>query len=403
MNFHSKSLPQIDRTQLRKVEALKFLAELTKNLSLTDNQLEAAKTSYTAVGKCLSSSDHPYLRKVHIYVHGSTALGTSVKPLGREEHDVDLIAFSPAFPITQAASELKALIGKMLREDSRYASMLEEKKRCWRLNYAREFHLDITPAIPNPRCPNGGELVPDKMLKSWKPTNPRGYKNWFEERAKLRPQIRFSKSVMAHDAAAESTVEAFPDSGRKGVLRLIVQLLKRHRDIWFQDKDAGLAPISIIITTLASQAYEYNVLRHVFDTELDLMVETIRMMPHFIEVRLEHNQRVAWVPNETTEGENFADRWKSDARRAVAFSQWQAQALADFESIASAVGMDVLSQQLEKAFGDKPVRQAVDHRTQQVTEARRTGGLFIAPTVGLTTILSAAATPVRRNTYFGDQ
>ena len=31
--------------------------------------------------------------------------------------------------------------------------------RCWRLSYANEFHMDITPSIPNPNCRFGGELV----------------------------------------------------------------------------------------------------------------------------------------------------------------------------------------------------------------------------------------------------
>jgi len=34
------------------------------------------------------------------------------------------------------------------------------------LNYANEFHMDITPSIMNPECTNGGELVPDKELRA---------------------------------------------------------------------------------------------------------------------------------------------------------------------------------------------------------------------------------------------
>jgi hypothetical protein len=38
----------------------------------------------------------------------------------------------------------------------------------------------------------GGELVPDKTLKMWKPSNPNGYKRLFEQRAKLAPVIHTS-------------------------------------------------------------------------------------------------------------------------------------------------------------------------------------------------------------------
>jgi hypothetical protein len=48
-------------------------------------------------------------------------------------------------------------------------------------NYAGEFHLDITPSIPNPGCPKGGVLVPDKAQQAWTPSNPKGYKTLFLE------------------------------------------------------------------------------------------------------------------------------------------------------------------------------------------------------------------------------
>jgi hypothetical protein len=71
--------------------------------------------------------------------------------------------------------------------------------------------MDITPSIPNPACRFGGELVPDKTLKMWKASNPKGYKHLFEERAKLAPVIRLRKH-MARDSASES-VEPYPEPG----------------------------------------------------------------------------------------------------------------------------------------------------------------------------------------------
>src|SRR5260370_42444320 len=105
--------------------------------------------------------------------------------------------------------------------------------RCWRLSYANEFHMDITPSIPNPNCRLGGELVPDKTLKVWKPSNPKGYQRLFDERAKLVPIIRLRKSAAAADTA-EANVEPYPTAGGfKGILRRIVQIAKRHRDMHF--------------------------------------------------------------------------------------------------------------------------------------------------------------------------
>jgi hypothetical protein len=391
-----------DHAMLRKAEAFNVLAELCQDLEPTDTQKADAQTSYEAVGEYLAASEHPFLKRMRVYAHGSTALGTTNKPIASEEFDVDTIAFTPDFPAARSAAELKKLVGDHLKSNRRYAPILEEKKRCWRLNYARQFHLDITPAIPNPACPNGGELVPCKQLRDWKPTNPKGYKALFERRCKLAPRIRLRKSIAA-DSAAYASVEQFPTySSRKAILQLIVQLLKRHRDIFFLDVDVDIAPISIIITTLAAQAYEHCVAQYTFDTEMDVLIGTIRMMPHFIERPVVNGKRLFVVPNETTQGENFAERWNTEPARPTAFAKWHAQALTDFEAIAAAEGTDVLAKRMDIPLGAAPVRRVLDARTRAVSEARTNKTLFVAPAVGLTMTGSARATPVPRNTNFGD-
>lgn len=384
---------------LRKSAVYSILDEICRDLELSEAQLEAAKTSYEAVAEWLSGSSNPILRDLRLYAHGSAGLGTTVKPLGREDFDVDLICLVLGFTANRSPAELKRLIGDRLREHARYAAMLEEKKRCWRLNYAREFHLDVSPTIVNVRCTKGGELVPDKKLRDWKPTNPSGYKALFDERAQLLPRLRQQRPMIKDHAE----VEPFPAivTGR-GVLRRTVQLLKRHRDIYFQDTAEEVAPISIVITTLAAQAYEFCVRNFTFDTELDVLVETIRMMPHFIETRVVNGRREYWVPNETTEGENFADRWNTEPARVQAFFAWHAKALSDFEKVASVEGLDRITTNLEDSLGDAVVRRVMDKRTETISAARGANKLYIAPSVGLSLTNPANASPVPRNTHFGD-
>jgi hypothetical protein len=106
-------------------------------------------------------------------LQGSTALGTTVKPVGRNEYDVDLVCHIPGAGRWLPPALCKKLVGDRLKANQRYSALLEEKPRCWRLNYANEFHLDITPSIPNDACLNGGELVPDRALRCWMATNPK--------------------------------------------------------------------------------------------------------------------------------------------------------------------------------------------------------------------------------------
>ncbi|MCG2641211.1 nucleotidyltransferase domain-containing protein [Bradyrhizobium guangdongense] len=385
---------------MRKAEVYSLLDQICQALELTAAQLEAARTSYEAVAEWLSGSDNPLLKWIDIYAHGSTGLGTTVKPIGREDFDVDLICKVLRFTADRPPAELKRIVGDRLKENARYAAMLEEKKRCWRLNYAREYHLDISPTINNAKCANGGELVPDKKLREFKPTNPKGYKALFERRAALIPTLRMQKALAAEDRAA---VEPFPVHGTaKGILRRTVQILKRHRDVHFLEVVEEIAPISIIITTLAAQSYEYCVKSFVFDSELDVLIATIRLMPHFIDKPVVNGRRIYVVANETTVGENFAERWNTEPARAAAFYEWHAKALADFEALPDLQGIDVIGKSLEGSLGSSVVRKVIDARTDSISQARTAKKLYVAPTVGLTLSSAANATPVRSNTFFGD-
>ncbi len=389
-----------DRDRLRKSEVFTILDEICRALELTPAQYESAKVSYEAVAAWLAASSEPLLQTLDVYAHGSAGLGTTVRPVGREDFDVDVICLVLSFTTGRSPAELKRLIGDRLRENATYAKMLEEKKRCWRLNYAREFHLDISPTVPNPICPNGGELVPDKQLREWKPTNPRGYKILFAKRASLQPRMRTQKALAAEDRAS---VEPFPAQSRhKGVLRRAVQLLKRHRDIYFLNVEEDVAPISIIITTLAARSFEMCVRTFAFETDYDVLVATIRMMPHFIERPMVAGRRIYVVENETTIGENFAERWNSQRERATAFFKWHEKALADFESLAALQGLDLMTDSLEKSLGSTVVRKVIDARTEIISKARETKSLYVAPSVGLSLSSGAHAIPVPKNTNFGD-
>lgn len=390
------------RALLRKSEIYSILDEICQDLDLTQSQTESARTSYEAVAEWVSASDNPVLRRIDLYAHGSTGLGTSVKPLGREDFDVDVICRVQEFAAWRPPADVKKIVGDRLRENARYAAMLEEKKRCWRLNYAREFHLDISPTIPNPNCANGGELVPDKNLREFKPTNPSGYRLLFERRAAMRPQLKIEKALATEDLRAN--IEPFPAAMRaKGILRRTVQLLKRHRDIHFASIEADVAPISILLTTLAAQAYEYCVNSFTFDTELDVVIAVIRMMPHFIDRPFVGGKRIYVVANETTIGENFAERWNTEPARPVAFYAWHGKVLSDFEKLPGIEGMDLITEELAATYGDRVVGRVIDARTDAISKARVAQKLYVAPAIGLSLTSSAAATPVLKNTFFGER
>ena len=391
-----------DHMILRKNGTVGVLERLCAVIEPTDVQKNDAKTKYETAGRWFADAPQHLFHGVRICSHGSFALGTAIRPLSGLEYDVDLLCRFTPFAESLEPSALKRALGNRIRESSTYRSILTEMQRCWRLNFAGQFHMDITPSIPNSRCPNGGELVPDKKLQAWKPTNPSGYLMLFEKRAELVPKMRLLKSFTAMDS--RGSVEPFPEhSGFKGILRRVVQLLKRHRDLYFENADESLRPISVILTSLAAESYEFCVNKYVFDCEFDVMLAVVQAMPYFIE-SYSLNGRPQWlIANETTAGENFAEKWNLHPERAAAFFEWHRRILADVDQLAALEGSDRVAKNLAQAFGSQPVNQVVAAMAEEVNAARQNRMLSVAPKIGIVTGASSVQhlTPVRSNTFYG--
>ena len=108
--------------------------------------------------------------------------------------------------------------------------------------------------------------------------------------------MNYANSIFGEAYKAE--IEKVPNYRIKTPLQRCVQLLKRHRDIVFEN-DQENRPASILITTLAAYAYENEA------DMVDAMINIIDRMPSFITER----NGVSWVPNPVDPSENFADRW----------------------------------------------------------------------------------------------
>ena len=385
----------IDPRLARRSQLAEILETMCEGLELSRSQAGDAEQRYNTVGHWLG--DDPELAGAWIYVHGSVALGTTLKPQARAEYDVDLVCHIPHGSPAAQPTVLKKLVGDRLKDHSTYVRLLEEMRRCWRLNYAGEFHMDITPSVPNPACPLGGELVPDKELRRWKPTNPIGYRELFEQRALLQPAFRLMKTE-AYRGAHDANIEPYPQRMRiKGMLRRTVQLCKRHRDIYF-GAQPELAPLSIIITTLAARSYEWCVHNRVFDDEIDVLVAVLKEMPRFIDF----DGNVWTIPNETTQGENFAEKWNLKPALAEAFYSWHCVCVRDLENLLEIIGRDRLQKNLAEAFGPAAASSAMQPLAERVASDRVAGRLAVAPGFGLTSTAAAPrATPVRPNTFFG--
>lgn len=342
----------------------KKLLELLKTLELPESAYESAKRRYEDLGRWLERPESSVaLNDPHVHVQGSFALGTAIRPLlEHEEYDLDLACklrkgISRA---THAQSQLKQIVGEELeryRQFRKIEEELEEKHRCWRLQYQDDlqFHLDVVPSIPaeDLRRAELSTLMEgagvDRRLAldvaaeavwitddrkvgyrqvnpDWPASNPEGYVKWFVSRMEMR----------GPGLLAEARVDDIPVYRRKTNLQRCIQLLKRHRDRMFMNT-TEMKPISIIITTLAAGAYKPG----------QSIAESMALILEGLMAFRRSNSDV--VQNPVNPKENFADRWALPEGRKLNLKQnfhnWVDQAVADFRLILDSMDPALLSEQ----------------------------------------------------------
>lgn len=352
-----------------------ILRKLLDEIELPEEAYETSVRRYEDLGVWLGRDGARCAQfEPHIGPQGSFLLGTASRPPSNDvPYDLDLFCsltqgLSKA-TITQA--EVKKLLGRDLhdyRMARQIVSPLSEKKRCWRIDYAdrMSFHLDITPGIPaddlrrenvrkvllNEYSNEGlAQQVADRAIDitdntlpnfdtpslDWPLSNPEGYGVWFQFRMKLAESYLHKRSVALH-----ANVNDVPVFRWKTPLQEALLLLKRHRDIMFKD-DINVQPISIIITTLAAQAYRGE------NTVEGTLITVLETMSRYI------SSESPRVPNPVNLEEDFADKWSdskySDLQLELNFNGWLAQAQRDFNVLLSASDEKRTVEVARRAFG----------------------------------------------------
>jgi len=344
-----------------------LLRKMVELIELPDSAYEKAKDRYNDIGEWLGRDESLCKENdPHIYPQGSFRLGTAIRPLHeKEEYDLDLACNlrKGLSKKTHSQKELKELVGneiKTYRTARRIETPPKEKHRCWRLEYqdSLSFHMDIVPCIPFDEFQQGillSEMLNkredqtiakiasrlavsitddrheyfDSICDNWNISNPEGYAKWFEYRMKQNRQMIVEKAQV-------SDLPLYP---KKTILQRSVQLLKRHRDQMFKN-DSDVKPISVIITTLASRAYqgESNILQ-----ALD---NILTKMGQFV------NQSIPRIPNPVNPNEDFADRWSmpqySHLHLEENFWNWLRQAKNDFYLLTSSNDRDFIFEQAQQ-------------------------------------------------------
>lgn len=409
-------------TNYYKNEITEILETLGQKLDISETQYYAAVKSYEAVGNWLSkegSALYPY--NPRIIPQGSFMLGTIVKPIDDDDDiDIDLVCKLEDKPSYWTQKHLKEAIGDRLKEHTTYESMLEDKnggRRCWTLEYSEDanYHLDVLPSVSdenftklfsqtfnNLQDINVEELairITDNEESNyatetdvywWMKSNPFGYAKWFYQRA-----IYSSTKLYA---LSESVDPVRPYSKEKMPLQRVIQLLKRHRDIMFSSDEYNSEnrPISIIITTLASRAYNKS------ENLVDAYTNIVSKMRSLIENKFNHkNSRYEkWVSNPVNNEENFADKWPDTPQKEEYFYLWLDKLEEDLAKLKTSegIGLHRLNESLSAQYGNKTVNLAFETYGENNRKLRESGQRRMANNTGF---LGAVGTPVPNHNFEG--
>ncbi len=332
----------------------KFLTNVASALDIPDYIYEDVILKYEDVGNWLSAEDSQIEAYApEIYPQGSFRLGTIVRPVSNaDEYDIDLVCHLQLEKENTTQADLRQMIGNRLKKRDDLASMLEPLDRCWRLSYPAKngwphFHMDVLPAIPNWERPPTGILLSDRDLTRWQKSNPKAYAEWFYGR--MRHVFLQKKASLAE--SMKSDIKDVPEWKVKTPLQIAIQILKRHRDIYFQSA-LDDKPASIILTTLAAFAYKGH--SDVFDA-LENLVGSMT-------AGIEQRQGRWWISNPTDPDENFADKWNEHPERKRKFDLWMEKVRTDFHAAfrqpSLQKGMDIMENALDRGARTTTTRDA---------------------------------------------
>jgi hypothetical protein len=256
--------------------------EFVEAISLGQKQWERVDSAYKGLQEHLAQAYN--IPPEYIFIQGSCANGTAVKPPPEGEYDLDVVVIIPDGDVSSNSALEK--LERILASSSRYEGKLERKKPCVRIRYADEeiggFHIDVVPARVG--IQQDAPLEAPGRDDGWRGTAPVEYTEWC--RSKGEP---FSRTVKA---------------------------MKRWRD---EQQDVRQAVKSIVLQVLVAECMP------AIDADDLRLSGTLTML----QTRLASTPGPPAVPNPVLPSENLTSNWTQESfnsfRQEIASAQTAAK------------------------------------------------------------------------------
>jgi len=366
-----------------------ILLQIAQYLDISPTDYKRAQERYKSVKNWLEEGIYQSGYLPDIYLQGSFRLGTVVRPYYKDKDgnfDIDQVCELTKRNIPNHPKVLKHDVGDRLKENSDYERMLDDEgKRCWTIEYASDdakpgFHIDVLPALKTDEgtLHNIDITHKENVVYSWSTSNPKGYYLWFKSKNVYSTSFIESQrnTIFNANRGLYEMEKDVPKQLFRTSLQRAIQIMKRHRDVHFVNKD--FKPISIIITTIVTQIYTQSDITGIIDEFINYVLNRNKFLIKNGYLNkdniLDFNNGKWLIPNPVdfarpeNERENFADKWNIEPELANSFFEWTHQLKRDINSFKKSNISNDLNLKT-KTFGsgdgiEKIIKTEIENRLQ---------------------------------------
>jgi hypothetical protein len=386
-----------------------LLADIAIRIQLTKTDHDKAVDRFEVMRDWIDRPASPLHGLVALmYPQGSMAIGATIaRATDREEYDIDVIVALLIARHSDPEAVLDALYRAIRGEPgSRYYDKTTRHTRCVCVTYEDGMHIDLTPAVlVDEREPRTSVIFHSKPEDPGVPklrllANPWGLAEWFKEMTPLDNDFAkmFEARAMAHDRAADEPVPDQKPAYRKSRALIALQLTKRWRNVLFCRRERAKLrrPPSVLLSKhFADHANRTATLSGEVEHQAQQLL-----------LRLEAEKaagRLICDVNPRCHEDVLTDRWPEVHANQNLMIEDLHDFVADMRLLRSGtLSIDKMSTVLERIFGERPARGAVNDYMFPTSRphVEYGTGRIIRPGTALAAVMPAVG-PVAGHTFFG--
>ena len=341
----------------------RILADIAIRIQLSQTAYEKAVQRYEAIADWLDRDGSPLQGRVELfYPQGSMAIGATIASrVTNDDYDLDMVLQAWCGGLTP--KNVLDLLFQAIngQAGSRYYGMARRRTRCVTIEYA-DMHIDVTPAERQPSTPERESAIfhhkqPQGVGQRFI-ANPYGFAEWFKRKT---PDDGFGEQyatlARAHEAAllveaAEADPVPPPEPAfRKSLAVVALQLLKRWRNVQYQDR-SGRKPPSIVMSKLVADAAGQT------NTLSKEVLHQAKSMLAFFERSHSVGQRIR-VANPVCASDVLTDRWPGTFGDQTRFVNDLRQLVRRLEQLADC-DLGEMKEIMVELFGEGPTAKVID-------------------------------------------